>query len=157
MFLCWQPSVTAVVSLVSALATVCHLLTTSKFPSLLSIVYLKIQRKFKKRSHDPCQGALEKVMDSMEPGEWWCGGVPLFSHATVTEIAAQGECIRTRFSQLFHFSWDAADYDIRGMWKYVKELQQCIADNPDFDPLREKKSTMYFLNKYYDRDRNKRK
>lgn len=51
---------------------------------------------------------------------------------------------------------DAADYDARGMWKYMKELKKCIADNPDFDPHKEKKRTMYFLNKYYDRQRGKK-
>jgi len=47
----------------------------------------------------------------------------------------------------------AADYDIRGMWKYVKAVDKCIEENPNFDPLKEKKSTMFFLNKYLDRGR----
>jgi hypothetical protein len=38
----------------------------------------------------------------------------------------------------------------------MKELKKCIAENPNFDPLKEKKRTMYFLNKYYDRERGRK-
>jgi len=41
------------------------------------------------------------------------------------------------------------------MWKYVKDLDKCMEENPNFDPNKEKKSTMYFLSKYLDRQKGK--
>jgi hypothetical protein len=51
---------------------------------------------------------------------------------------------------------EAADFNIRPMWKHVKELDKCMAENK-YDPNKEKKSTMFYLNQYLDQQKHKTK
>jgi hypothetical protein len=51
---------------------------------------------------------------------------------------------------------EAANYSIRPIWKLVRELDQCLADNK-YDPNKEKKSTMFYLNQYLDQQKHKTK
>jgi hypothetical protein len=53
-------------------------------------------------------------------------------------------------------SMEAANYSIRPIWKLVRELDQCLADNK-YDPTKEKKSTMFYLNQYLDQQKHKTK
>ena len=53
-------------------------------------------------------------------------------------------------------SMEAANFNVRPMWKVVKELDQCLAENK-YDPNKEKKSTMYYLNQYLDQQKHKTK
>jgi hypothetical protein len=52
---------------------------------------------------------------------------------------------------------EAADYNIRPLWKYVKDAEECYAKYDIEDRKKGKATTMYYLSQYLDRQKNKRK
>lgn len=51
---------------------------------------------------------------------------------------------------------EAADYDIRPLWKYVKDLEDCY-DRNDKEDKKGRASTLYYLSQYLDRQKTKKK
>lgn len=52
---------------------------------------------------------------------------------------------------------EATNMNYMLMRKYVNELDNCMARNPRSTFLNEKKSTMHYLNRYLDQNKNKTK
>ena len=54
-------------------------------------------------------------------------------------------------------AFDAADYNIRPLYKYVKELEEITEQNNKVNRPSEKSSTLYYLSQHLDRQKNKKK
>ena len=52
---------------------------------------------------------------------------------------------------------EAADYNIRPIYKYVKELEECYKKADIEDQKKGKASTLYYLSQYLDQQKNKTK
>jgi len=52
---------------------------------------------------------------------------------------------------------EAADYNVRPLYKYIKEMENCYKNTSMEDSKKGKASTLYYLSQYLDRQKNKRK
>jgi hypothetical protein len=51
---------------------------------------------------------------------------------------------------------EAAEYSIRPLWKYVRDMEDCYR-NADEENHKGKPSTLYYLSQFLDRQKNKKK
>lgn len=51
----------------------------------------------------------------------------------------------------------SAEYNIRPLWKYVKDAEKCIDYHMAQDRTKGKPSTPYYLSQYLDQEKHKRK
>ena len=51
---------------------------------------------------------------------------------------------------------EAADYSIRPLWKYVRDMQDCY-EKYNIEDRKTRASTLYYLSQYLDRQKNKKK
>jgi len=54
-------------------------------------------------------------------------------------------------------AFEAADYNIRPLYKYVKDLEECYEKHDREDRTKGRASTLYYLSQYLDRQKNKKK
>lgn len=54
-------------------------------------------------------------------------------------------------------SFEAVDFQIRPIYKYVKELEDCIKSNLAEYKKKGRASTLYYLNRYVDQKKHKQK
>jgi hypothetical protein len=51
---------------------------------------------------------------------------------------------------------EAANYNIRPLWKYVRDMQECY-EKHNIEDRKTRASTLYYLSQYLDRQKNKQK